>query len=59
MLKNFEYGIITIGSYQAHAQLTVYDLIWIIESLITLVFSLYFLRYIKKRDLIKTWYEEI
>jgi hypothetical protein len=52
-----DFGMIPMGSYQAHAQLTVYDLIWLIESLITLLISLYYLRYIKTRNLIEKWYE--
>ncbi|KKL77246.1 hypothetical protein LCGC14_2036790, partial [marine sediment metagenome] len=39
--------------------LTIYELIWMIESLIALIFAIYFLRYIKKYDLINKWYEEI
>ena len=39
--------------------LTLYELIWMIESLIGLIFAIYFLRYIKKKDLIKKWYREI
>ncbi len=39
--------------------LTIYNLIWMIESVITLIFAIYFLRYIKKHDLIGKWYEEI
>jgi len=38
--------------------LTVYRLIWSIETLITLVISLYLLRYIAKRNLISKWYKE-
>ncbi len=37
---------------------TIYELIWIIESLITLVFAIYSLRYIKKNNLISKWYGE-
>lgn len=37
---------------------TVFQLIWTIETLITLALSLYILRYIKKRNLISEWYEE-
>ena len=38
--------------------LTIYELIWIIESLILLVFAINSLRYIKKNNLISKWYEE-
>lgn len=38
--------------------LTIYELIWIIESLITLVLAIYSLRYIKKNNLISKWYKE-
>ena len=38
--------------------LTVYRLIWTIETLITLVISLYLLRYMKKHELISKWYKE-
>ena len=38
--------------------LTVYRLIWSIETLITLVISLYLLRYMKKHKLISNWYRE-
>ena len=39
--------------------LTVYRLIWSIETLTTLVISLYLLRYIKKHKLISEWYREL
>ncbi len=54
-----DFGIITIGPIQYNANLTVYQLIWFIETLITFVIALYLLRYMKKRNLIKNWYEEI
>jgi len=47
----------SIGQWQNY-NLTIYDLIWIIESLITLVLTIYFLRYIKKNNLIGKWYDE-
>lgn len=53
-----DYGTITIGSFLIEANLTVYNLLWSIESIIALVISLYYLRYIKKRDLIRKWYEK-
>jgi membrane-bound metal-dependent hydrolase YbcI (DUF457 family) len=53
-----DFGTITIGQTQIERNLTVYGLIWIIETLITLVIALYLLRYIKKRDLISKWYNK-
>ncbi len=44
---------------QIDVDLTVYRLIWTIETLITLVISLYLLRYMKKHKLISKWYKEI
>jgi hypothetical protein len=38
--------------------LTLYELIWDIETLITLIVAIYALRYIKKNSLINKWYEE-
>ncbi|MHA1931072.1 MAG: DUF4184 family protein [Promethearchaeota archaeon] len=38
--------------------ITIYELIWIIESLITLALAVYSLRYIKKNNLISKWYNE-
>jgi len=52
------YGIINIGPIQFEADLTVYQLIWFIETVIMFVIALYLLRYIKKRHLISKWYEE-
>ncbi|MFW9940728.1 MAG: DUF4184 family protein [Candidatus Thorarchaeota archaeon] len=54
-----DFGTITIGERQIERNLTVYGLIWIIETLITLVIALYLLRYIKKHKLIRIWYSEI
>ncbi len=53
-----DFGPITIGSMQIERNLTVYQLIWTIETLITFVIALYLLRYIKKRNLISKWYTE-
>lgn len=53
-----DFGIINIGPIQIHADLTVYQLIWFIESMITLVIALYLLRYIKKKNLITKWYSK-
>ncbi len=54
-----DFGPITIGSMQIERNLTVYQLIWMIETLITFVIALSLLRYIKKRNLISKWYEEM
>ena len=53
-----DYGTINIGHTQIDADLTVYQLIWFIETLITAVIAVYFLRYIKKHNLINKWYKE-
>jgi len=52
-----DFGPITIGSMQFERNLTVYQLIWTIETIITFVIALYLLRYIKKRKLISKWYK--
>lgn len=54
-----DFGTISIGHYQYHAILTVYALVWQIETLVTIVISLYYLRLIKKQNLIKIWYEDV
>jgi len=51
-----DFGTITVGQTQIDRNLTVFQLIWIIETLMTLVISLYLLRYIKKRNLVSKWY---
>ncbi|MFX1302083.1 MAG: DUF4184 family protein [Promethearchaeota archaeon] len=53
-----DFGPIYIGPLQIDRNLTVYQLIWTIETVITLVIALYLLRYIKKRNLISKWYKE-
>lgn len=52
-----DYGMITIGPFTFEANLTLYNLLWVVESIITLIIALYYLRYIKKHDLIRIWYE--
>lgn len=52
-----DHGIFYFGQIQIEANLTVYRLIWSIESLITFILTLYFLRYIKKHNLINEWYK--
>ncbi|MFX1410540.1 MAG: DUF4184 family protein [Promethearchaeota archaeon] len=54
-----DYGTITIGLFTVEANLTIYALLWILESIIGLIISLYYLRYIKKKDLLRIWYEEL
>ena len=51
-----DFGPINIGQMQLERNLTVYQLIWIIETLITLIITLYLFRYIKKHKLISEWY---
>ncbi|MFX1499319.1 MAG: DUF4184 family protein [Promethearchaeota archaeon] len=51
------HGTFYFGRFVIEANLTVYRLIWSIESLVALIFTFYFLRYIKKHDLINEWYK--
>ncbi len=53
-----DFGTINIGQNQINADLTVYQLIWFIETLITAVIAVYLLRFIKKHNLINKWYKE-
>ncbi|MFW9987931.1 MAG: DUF4184 family protein [Candidatus Odinarchaeota archaeon] len=54
-----DFGPIFIGEIQIERNLTVFRLIWISETIIFGVISLYLLRYIKKHELISKWYEKI
>ncbi|MFX1419335.1 MAG: DUF4184 family protein [Promethearchaeota archaeon] len=54
-----DYGIITVGPFTFEANLTLYNLLWFVETIITFIIALCYLRYIKKHDLIRIWYEEI
>ncbi|MFX1502068.1 MAG: hypothetical protein ACFFDH_13985, partial [Promethearchaeota archaeon] len=54
-----DFGPIIIGEIQIERNLTVFRLIWMLETIIFGVISLYLLRYIKKHKLISKWYEEI
>jgi membrane-bound metal-dependent hydrolase YbcI (DUF457 family) len=54
-----DFGSITIGSMQFDRNLTIYQLIWSIETLVGFVIALYLLRYIKNHNLISKWYKEI
>ncbi|MBN1802394.1 MAG: DUF4184 family protein [Candidatus Lokiarchaeota archaeon] len=51
-----DFSTIPKGSVDRFSGLTVYWLLWTIESFVGLFISLYFLRYIKNRELIKKWY---
>ena len=53
-----DFGSTTIGTIQIDRNFTIFHLIWFIETLITLVLALYFLRYMKNRNLISKWYDE-
>ena len=50
------FGSISLGPLVLDMYLTVYSLLWLIESLVGLIISLYILRYIKKKELIHEWY---
>ncbi len=54
-----DFGPINIGGIQIERNLTIYQLIWISETIIFGVISLYLLRYIKNHELISKWYEKI
>ncbi|MFX1478549.1 MAG: DUF4184 family protein [Promethearchaeota archaeon] len=53
-----DYGTRTLGPFVFNADLTVFRLLWFLETLIGGVITLYVLRFIKKHDLIRRWYEE-
>ena len=53
-----DFGPINIGPFQFDRNLTVYQLIWTIETIVFFIIVLYLLRYIKKRNLVSKWYEE-
>ncbi len=57
IFQNPEFLLYSIGQWQNY-NLTVYELIWIIESIVGLILTVYFLRYIKKNNLIAKWYED-
>jgi len=52
------HGTITIGSRTVPLVLTVYNLIWFLETIILIFPSLYSLRYIAKKNLLEKWYQE-
>jgi membrane-bound metal-dependent hydrolase YbcI (DUF457 family) len=47
---------LTIRGSIVNVSIAVYEVLWMIESLITLIISLYFLRYIKINNLLVKWY---
>jgi hypothetical protein len=53
-----DFGTIVIGSTEIERKLTLYGLIWFIETLVLLIIAIYYLRKIKKQDLIMAWYEK-
>lgn len=52
-----EGSIIYVGQSLIDTSLYVYRLVWLIETIITLLISLYLLRYIKRHNLINKWYK--
>ncbi|MFX0021984.1 MAG: DUF4184 family protein [Candidatus Hermodarchaeota archaeon] len=54
-----DFGPVYIGPIRIDRNLTVYQIFWFVEDTITLILSLYLLRYIKKYELIKKWYNRI
>lgn len=50
------YGTVAIGTRKVHLLLTVYNLIWFLETMIFAVPTLYSLRYIAKKGLLEQWY---
>ncbi|MFX1366309.1 MAG: DUF4184 family protein [Promethearchaeota archaeon] len=53
-----DFGPIIIGEMQIERNLTVFQLLWMVESIIAGIIALYLLRYIKKHELISKWYNE-
>jgi hypothetical protein len=51
-----DYGTVSIGPYSFEANLTIFNLLWFLETLVTIPIFLYYLRRIKKYNLIKEWY---
>ncbi|MFX0029425.1 MAG: DUF4184 family protein [Candidatus Hermodarchaeota archaeon] len=52
-----DYGTFSFGSIELEGNIQVFDLIWLIETIVFLIITLYLLRLIRKRDLIHKWYE--
>jgi hypothetical protein len=57
VIQNPYFLLFSIGQWRNYT-LRIYDLIWIIESLIGLIITIFSLRYIKKNNLIEKWYYE-
>ncbi|MFX1391419.1 MAG: DUF4184 family protein [Promethearchaeota archaeon] len=53
-----DFGTKSLGPFTFEVNLTIYNLFWFLETIIFLIISLYYLRYIKKHDLIQIWNEE-
>ncbi|MHA2185134.1 MAG: DUF4184 family protein, partial [Promethearchaeota archaeon] len=51
------YGTVSFGSYSFEANLTIFNLLWFLETLVTIPIFFYYLRRIKKDNLIEKWYE--
>ena len=54
-----DFGTINIGSFSYSLDLTMVNLIWWLETLVTLIICLYLMRYIKKKKLLELWYGNI
>jgi len=54
-----DYGFISIGQNQIKATFTVYQLIWILETVVFWILTLIILRYIKTHNLLNKWYEKV
>jgi len=54
-----DYGIISIGQVQIEAVFTIYQLIWILETVVFWILTLFILRYMKTHDLLNKWYEKV
>lgn len=64
LVKSWDFFLIILVNQEmiirqrtVNVTLTVYELIWVLETLITLVMSLYLLRYIKTHNLVEKWYK--
>ncbi|MHA2050133.1 MAG: DUF4184 family protein [Promethearchaeota archaeon] len=53
-----DYGTMSVGPFLFEANLTIYNLLWFLETVITIPIFLLYLRYIKKHNLIRKWYED-
>ncbi|MFW9823124.1 MAG: DUF4184 family protein [Candidatus Thorarchaeota archaeon] len=57
IIQNPDFLLFSVGQWQNYT-LKIYDIIWIIESFVGLIITIYCLRYIKKKNLIEKWYNE-